>query len=154
MAVLLHSQVTIFEGALRSGGMPADIELDDDGRFTLTKVDRSTRAATETVFDTSVQNLDVNPGTTYLDITANGVKKRVDFAGSDHIPFVLLGALGMELSRKAAERAGLKDWLAAFKERGVVRRFTTNDRTAVILGSAIVVIVAVIVLLVVMRFLG
>jgi hypothetical protein len=152
MNVLLRSHVDIFKGATRLSGVRAGMELHDDGRFMLVKLDPSTSEVTEIVFDTAVTNLDVNPGTTYLDITLDGVKKRVVFAAAERIPFPLLGVIGMEVSRKAAERAGLRDWIDVFRDRGVLRKFTTNHRTALLLGAGIVVIVVVIVVLVFARF--
>ncbi|HEY1531215.1 MAG TPA: hypothetical protein VGF80_10400 [Galbitalea sp.] len=148
-AVLLRSQVQIFEGATIRSSIPAGMELHDDDRFLLLELDPATGAVVKPIIDTPVTNLDVNPSATYLQIASGGISKRVVFAAGDRVPFPVLGVIGMEMSRQAAVKAGLNQWIAVFKQHGVLRKFTTNTRNAIVLGVGILIVAAVIVYLVV-----
>ena len=122
------------DGATRIGMKSAVMDLHDDGRFVLATIELTTGSIIQMVIDTPVHNLSVNGATTYLAITAGDMTKKVDFSGET--PPVLaigLGVLGMELSRVSAEKAGIKDWVAAFKQCGVFRGFGINRRNLIVL---------------------
>ena len=136
------------DGVTRIGAKPAVMDLHDDGRFVLAKIELSTGNITEMVIDTPVNNLSVNGATTYVAITAGEVTKKVDFSGETPPGLaVAMGVVGMEMSRVSAEKAGIKDWVTVFKEHGVFRGFGINRRNLIVLAIVGVVIVGVIVAL-------
>ena len=150
VSVVLRGRVGIMDGATRIGAKPAILDLHDDGRFVLARIDPRSGEVTEMVIDTPIGNVSVNRATTYLAITAGSVTKKVDFSGETPAGMAMaLGAFGMELSRISAEKAGIKDWVAAFKTHGVFRGYGINRRNLIVLMVVGVVVASVVVALLV-----
>jgi len=133
MAIILRSQVEVMGGLVSIGAKSAIMDLHDDGRFVLVRVDLRSQQWGETLIDAPVRSLRVNSGSTYLTINAGGVKRRVDFAGESPVGFALFGLIGAAISRSFAEKAGLDAWIETFRAQGVLGRLNETVRNVLIL---------------------
>jgi hypothetical protein len=148
VSVVLRSEVGVVEGFF-GFHKPAVMDLHDDGRFVLVRVDRRSHEFGEMIFDSPVDALSVGGASTYLTITANGKKKRVDFSTSSPVGIVELGLIGYAIAATNASAAGLPNWVAVFKQRGLLRRYSNTNRNLKVLGIIAASIVGLFVILLV-----
>ena len=119
MTTALQQLVTLYEGKTVFSGQRAVIELLDDNRFVMFKVDPETGLRTDTVLDVPVSDLAVKGAGQQLVFTANGLTKRVDFAPSRNFAAAFGGLAGLAIASAVSGPTGIKAWRQELKERGV-----------------------------------
>ena len=130
----MRSDVGVVEGFFGIP-RPAIMDLHDDGRFVLVRINPSTKTFGEKIFDCPVMNLSVGGASTYLTLSANGTKKRVDFSTRSAVGFGALGIVGYAIASSYATDAGLKNWVAMFRQNGLLRHYSNTSRNLIVLGS-------------------
>ena len=150
MAIILTQPVTVFDGISQFSAKKAVIELHDDNRFVLAKIDEATGAKTETVMDVPLTALEVGGSQAMLTFKANGVKKRVDFSFGSRAAMALGGVAGMAISGQLAKNSGIGTWVEAFKSRGVPVKFMSFGKMmgisfAIVGGIVVIIVIAVVI---------
>jgi len=130
----MRSDVGVVEGFFGIQ-KPAIMDLHDDGRFVLVRIDPTTKTFGEKIFDCPITSLSVGGASTYLTVSANGLKKRVDFSSRSAVGAGTLGLIGYAIASSYATDAGLKNWVAMFRQNGLLRRYSNTNRNLIILGS-------------------
>jgi hypothetical protein len=136
MAVILSNRVDVSGGWSQLIGNSGLIELHDSGRFILGRLAPGGSHVSEMYFDLPVTELQVKGADGVLTISANGVKKRVDFAPNSRalVGFGLVGAL---VAANAAKTSGVTTWIDAFRHYGVPTRYAptfNGKRMLIIIG--------------------
>lgn len=139
MTILLQQQVTLYEGRTIFSGTKVVIELHDDNRFVMFRLDPTTQLRTETVVDVPLSELSVRGSESQLQFIAAGLKKRVNFSHA-----VTLGALGglagVAIASAMSPKSMIKTWVADLKARGVAVRYTSSLKIVLIALGVIVVL--------------
>jgi hypothetical protein len=119
MAIVLASRVTLYEGFTPFVGKPAALELHDDDRLVLVKLDRRTGAIIAKKIDIPLSDVSVRGESSTLSIAARGVVTKVDFSTSRGVAFLVGGGFGVAIAEAVGKNSGIDGWLAALRERGV-----------------------------------
>ncbi|MDQ1570348.1 MAG: hypothetical protein QOF79_1022 [Actinomycetota bacterium] len=143
MTVVLSNRVQVFDGFTIFSARAAVMELHDDNRFVLGKLDSTGAYVTDMVFDLPVNQLSVSGSQNSLVLSANGTKKRVDFSNGKSVG-IAFGVVGLALDAAQAKKSGINNWVAAFKERGA----KTKLRASNVNSTRLIVLVAILVALV------
>ena len=147
MAIIMQQPVTVFDGISQFSAKKAVIELHDDNRFVLYKIDEVTGAPTEIVMDVPLTALEVSGSQAILLFKANGLRKRVDFSFGSRLAMGMGGVAGIAVAGALAKNSGVGEWVDAFRARGVPVKFMTFGRmmgiSFAIAGAVILVIVVV-----------
>lgn len=132
--------MTLYEGKTIFSGQRAVIELLDDNRFVMFKVDPETGLRTDTVIDVPLTELAVKGSGQQLVFSTNGLTKRVDFAPSRNFAAAFGGLAGLAIASAVSGPSGIKAWRQELKERGVQVK---GANTALLIVIAVVVFVVV-----------
>lgn len=148
MAAVMTSNVTVFDGISQFSARDAVIELDDDRTFTLAKIDKTTGARTEVIFDRiPVSELTVAGSSGTPTLAHNGVKKRIDFSFGGRMAMAG-GVIGMVASTAIINRSGVNEWVAALRENGATVNYRSAGKTVALgvgIGGGIVVLIVIVV---------
>lgn len=109
------------------------MDLHEDGRFVLVRVNPKSREFGEMIFDVPVDALRVGGAGTYLILTAEGRKKRIDFATRSAVGPAAFGVIGYAIASSYATAAGRPAWVDFFKQRGLLLKFDSGRRLKALL---------------------
>ena len=143
MSVVLSNRVQVFDGNTIFSARAAVMELHDDNRFVLGKLDSTGAYVTDMVFDLPVNQLSVSGSQSSLVLSANGIKKRVDFSNGKSVG-VAFGVVGLAIDAAQAKNSGINNWVAAFKQGGA----KTKHRGSNVNATRLIVLVAVLLVLI------
>lgn len=148
MAVVLSKQLIFYPGVTVFTGVPALLELHDDNRLSLTKVDPATGIRSDVVLDVPLTELTVGGGSSTLTLIAGGKKTRVDFNRGSRWALAAGGIVGLAVAGALTADSGLGDWIKTFKAHGVtVKYWGMGKSIAIALGVVLFLFVIAVVLI-------
>jgi hypothetical protein len=122
MPVVLQQLIRLREGLV---GKKAVIELHDDHRFVLFRIDPKSQARTETVLNVPAATLRVTGSQSFLLLHAASTRKRIDFANPNQLSgFAAGGLIGAAVADAYANPSGIRVWVDALRAHGASVKYS------------------------------
>jgi hypothetical protein len=122
MPISLQQLVTLRAGL---GSAPVVMELHDDRRFVMFRIDKKTQLRTETLFDVPASSVVARGSQSSLVIEAKGVRQRIEFKNPNQLTGFLAGGLiGAAIADAFANPSGIRTWVDALRAHGAQVRYS------------------------------
>lgn len=101
------------------------IELHDDHRFVMFRVDPKSQFRTETLLDVPTSHLGASGNQSFLVLRSGIVKRRIDFPNPNQLSgFLAGGVIGAAVADAYANPSGIRTWVEALRAHGAQVRYS------------------------------
>ena len=122
------------------------IEMHDDGRFVISRIDAKTGERGDVIMDAPASSVRLERDGSALIVGAAGSRRRIDFTPGTGAALLAGGVIGAAINSAVRGTEGKDEWLAAFAAHGVTPNWWNRTRVVSLSFLGVLVVVAVVLL--------